>query len=67
MTHLPNNLTAKTLKMSKAGKDVKRFSSKKALYADLGLREPQPNPSSQTCRKKTGLAAKEHKERRKGN
>jgi hypothetical protein len=37
MTHLPNNLTAKTVKMSKAGKGVKHFSSKKALYADLGL------------------------------
>ncbi len=34
---IPNKLTAKTLKMSKAGKNVKRFSSKKALYADLGL------------------------------
>jgi hypothetical protein len=34
-----NKLTAKTLKMSKAGKSVKRFSSTKALYADLGLCE----------------------------
>jgi DNA-damage-inducible protein J len=34
---LPNDLTAKTLKMSRAGRGVKYFSSKKALYADLGL------------------------------
>jgi DNA-damage-inducible protein J len=34
---IPNELTAKTLKMSKAGKGVKHFSSKKALFADLGL------------------------------
>jgi DNA-damage-inducible protein J len=34
---IPNDLTAKTLEASKAGKGVKRFSSKKALYADLGL------------------------------
>jgi DNA-damage-inducible protein J len=34
---IPNDLTARTLKMSKAGKSVKRFPSKKALYADLGL------------------------------
>jgi hypothetical protein len=64
---MPNNLTAKTLKMSKAGKGVKRFTSKKDLYADLGLRESQPTMSSQACRKKADLAAKEHKERRKGN
>jgi hypothetical protein len=37
MKSQPNKLTAKTLKMSKAGKGVKHFSSKKALYADLGL------------------------------
>ena len=34
---LPNNLTAKTLRESKAGKNVKRFNDKKELYADLGL------------------------------
>jgi DNA-damage-inducible protein J len=34
---IPNELTAKTLVQSKAGKGVKKFSSKKALYADLGL------------------------------
>jgi DNA-damage-inducible protein J len=34
---IPNDLTAKTMKMSKAGRGVKHFSSKKALYADLGL------------------------------
>jgi len=34
---IPNKLTARTLRRSKAGKDVKRFSSKKQLYADLGL------------------------------
>ncbi len=37
MNSRPNDLTSKTLKMSNAGKGVKRFSSKKALYADLGL------------------------------
>ncbi len=34
---LPNELTARTLNASKAGKGVKRFGSKKELYADLGL------------------------------
>jgi hypothetical protein len=34
---IPNELTAKTLRKSKAGKGVSRFASKKALYADLGL------------------------------
>jgi len=34
---IPNQLTATTLQASKAGKNVKRFSSKKELYADLGL------------------------------
>ena len=34
---IPNDLTARTLKASKTGKGVKHFSSKKALYADLGL------------------------------
>ena len=34
---LPNELTARTLRASQAGVDVKRFGSKKELYADLGL------------------------------
>ncbi len=34
---MPNELTAKTLRDSKAGKGVKTFSTKKELYADLGL------------------------------
>ena len=34
---IPNALTARTLTDSKAGKHVKRFGSKKELYADLGL------------------------------
>ena len=34
---VPNALTARTLNANKAGKDAKRFGSKKALYADLGL------------------------------
>ena len=34
---IPNDVTAKTLRDSKAGKNVKRFASKKELYADLGL------------------------------
>ena len=34
---IPNDVTAQTLKDSKAGKGVKRFASKQALYADLGL------------------------------
>jgi len=34
---IPNSLTARTLKSSKAGKGVKHFSSKKSLHADLGL------------------------------
>lgn len=34
---IPNELTAKTLLQSKTGKGVKKFTSKKALYADLGL------------------------------
>ena len=34
---IPNELTARTLKASKAGRGVKRFDSKKKLYADLGL------------------------------
>jgi DNA-damage-inducible protein J len=34
---VPNDLTARTLRASKAGRGVKRFRSKKALYGDLGL------------------------------
>ena len=34
---IPNNLTAHTLNASKTGREVKRFGTKKALYADLGL------------------------------
>jgi hypothetical protein len=34
---IPNALTARTLHASKAGRGVKRFGSKKELYADLGL------------------------------
>jgi DNA-damage-inducible protein J len=34
---IPNDLTAKVLRSSKKGKSVEKFSSKKDLYADLGL------------------------------
>jgi len=34
---IPNSLTSRTLRDSKAGKNVKKFGSKKELYADLGL------------------------------
>ena len=34
---IPNKLTARTLLNAKAGKNVKRFGSKKELYTDLGL------------------------------
>jgi DNA-damage-inducible protein J len=34
---IPNNLTTRTLNASKAGKNVKRFGSKKELFADLGM------------------------------
>ena len=34
---IPNALTARTLTASKAGRNIKRFGSKKELYADLGL------------------------------
>jgi DNA-damage-inducible protein J len=34
---IPNPLTARTLNTSKAGRGIKRFGSKKELYADLGL------------------------------
>jgi hypothetical protein len=34
---IPNDLTARTLRESRAGKGVKRFGSKTGLYGDLGL------------------------------
>ena len=34
---IPNELTARTLRASKAGKGVKQFVTKQELYADLGL------------------------------
>ncbi len=34
---IPNEITARTLRASKAGKSTKQFSSKKELFADLGL------------------------------
>jgi len=34
---IPNELTTRTLHASKTGRGVKRFGSKKELYADLGL------------------------------
>ena len=34
---IPNEMTARTLHASKQGKGVKRFGSRKELYADLGL------------------------------
>ena len=34
---LPNNLTAKTLREGRSGKGVRRFRTKKELFADLGL------------------------------
>ncbi len=34
---IPNALTARTLKASKAGRNVKRLRSKEELFADLGL------------------------------
>ena len=34
---IPNELTAQTLRASKAGRGVKHFRTKAALYADLGL------------------------------
>jgi len=34
---IPNDLTARTLDDSKRGRGVKRFATKKELYADLGL------------------------------
>ena len=37
VTVVPNAATMRTLKASRKGKNVKRFTSKKSLYADLGL------------------------------
>ena len=34
---IPNDLTVRTLKASKAGRNTKRFGSKKELFTDLGL------------------------------
>ena len=34
---IPNQLTTRTLRASKAGRNVKRFANKTELYADLGL------------------------------
>jgi DNA-damage-inducible protein J len=34
---IPNTLTTRTLNASKAGRNVKRFPSKKELFADLGV------------------------------
>ncbi len=34
---IPNQLTARTLRGSKAGRGVKSFATRKELYADLGL------------------------------
>ncbi|HSY19072.1 MAG TPA: type II toxin-antitoxin system RelB/DinJ family antitoxin [Candidatus Acidoferrales bacterium] len=34
---IPNPLTTRTLNASKTGRNTKRFGSKKALFADLGL------------------------------
>jgi DNA-damage-inducible protein J len=34
---IPNELTARTLRRSKAGRNVKRFATKRALFRDLGL------------------------------
>jgi DNA-damage-inducible protein J len=34
---IPNKLTAKTLRASKTGENVRSFASKKELYTDLGL------------------------------
>ena len=33
---IPNDLTIRTLRQSQRGKNVKRFTSKKEFYADLG-------------------------------
>ncbi len=34
---LPNELTARTLRESKAGKGVKQYATREEFYADLGL------------------------------
>ena len=34
---VPNAVTARTLRASRRGRNVKRFGSKKELFADLGL------------------------------
>ncbi|MBM3848806.1 MAG: type II toxin-antitoxin system RelB/DinJ family antitoxin [Verrucomicrobia bacterium] len=34
---IPNAATARTLKASKSGRGVKRFGTRKELYADLGI------------------------------
>jgi len=34
---IPNPLTVRTLNASKSGRNVKRFASKKELFADLGV------------------------------
>lgn len=34
---IPNEMTVRTLRKSKAGKDVKQYTSRKEFYADLGL------------------------------
>ncbi len=34
---IPNEVTARTIKESRAGRNVKRFGSRKELYDDLGL------------------------------
>jgi DNA-damage-inducible protein J len=34
---IPNRLTAKTLRESRAGENVRHFRTRKELYADLGL------------------------------
>jgi DNA-damage-inducible protein J len=34
---IPNRLTSKTLRESKDGKNVRRFATKREIYADLGL------------------------------
>lgn len=34
---MPNALTARTLRNSRRGRGVKRFSTKRELYADLGM------------------------------
>ena len=37
---IPNALTVRTLNASKTGKHVKRFRSKRELFADLGISSP---------------------------